>query len=175
LEAYFKFTQATYILQHIAENNDKDFQKWFEIFYDENNDFIIKDKLIELEGNLQRFLESYQNNTGLNLINALVILFLGKTLIKSHSQRFERALQTISKYKISDYEYIIVKIITISKQFSQSNKLLIVAFLHKISKSEDEYLWIAKELGDVSVVLEHYNTKLQEITKRFNNGLRKVG
>jgi len=175
LEAYFKFTQATYILQHIAENNDKDFQKWFEIFYDENNDFISKDKLIELEGNLQRFLESYQNNTGLNLINALVILFLGKTLIKSHSQRFERALQTISKYKDADYDYIIDQILYISKQFSQTNKMIIVAFLQKITKSEEEFLRIAKELGDVSVVLEHYNTKLQEITKRFNNGLRKVG
>ncbi len=175
LEAYFKFTQATYILQHIAENNDKDFQKWFEIFYDENNDFINKDKLIELEGNLQRFLESYQNNTGLNLINALVILFLGKTLIKSHSQRFERALQTILKYKDTDYDYIIDQILYITKQFSQANKMIIVAFLQKITKSEEEFLRIAKELGDISVVLEHYNTKLQVITKRFNNGLRKVG
>ncbi len=39
LEAYFKFTEATYILQHIAENNNKDITKWFEVFYDENNNF----------------------------------------------------------------------------------------------------------------------------------------
>ncbi|MBN2893042.1 MAG: RecQ family ATP-dependent DNA helicase [Bacteroidales bacterium] len=175
LEAYFKFTQATYILQHIAENNDKDFEKWFEIFYDKNNDFINRDKLIELEGNLLRFLESYQNNTGLNLINALVILFLDKSLIKSHSERFENALQTISNYNERDYDYIIDQILNISKQFSEQNKMKIVNFLYKISKSEEEFLFIAKELGDISVLLEHYNTKLKIITKRFENGLRKVG
>lgn len=175
LEAYFKFTQATYILQHIAENNDKDFEKWFEIFYDKNNDFINRDKLIELEGNLLRFLESYQNNTGLNLINALVILFLDKSLIKSHSERFENALQTISNYNEPDYDYIIDQILNISKQFSEENKMKIVNFLYKISKSEKEFLFIAKELGDISVLLEHYNSKLKIITKRFTNGLREVG
>ena len=175
LEAYFKFTQATYVLQHIAENNDKDFKRWFEIFYDKNKDFIGTDKLVELEGNLLRFLESYQNNTGLNLINALVILFLDKSLIKSHSERFENALQTISTYNEKDYDYIIDQILNISKQFSEHNKMKIVNFLYKISKSEEEYLFIAKELGDISVLLEHYNSKLKIITKRFTNGLREVG
>lgn len=175
LEAYFKFTQATYVLQHIAENNDKDFEKWFEIFYDKNNDFVSSDKLVELEGNLLRFLESYQNNTGLNLINALVILFLDKSLIKSHSERFENALQTISKYSVRDYDYIIDQILNISKQFNEHNKMKIVNFLYKISKSEEEFLYIAKELGDISVLLEHYNSKLKVITKRFTNGLREVG
>jgi len=175
LEAYFKFTQVTYILQHIAENNDKDFEKWFEIFYDKNNNFVNKEKLIELEGNLLRFLESYQNNTGLNLINALAILFLGKPLIPSHSQKFESALKTISKYKDADYDYIIDQILNISKQFTEQNKMVIVKYLYLISKSEEEFLFIAKELGDISILLEHYNTKLTEITKRFNNGLRKVG
>ena len=175
LEAYFKFTQATYILQHIAENNDKDFEKWFEIFYDKNYNFVTKDKLIELEGNLQRFLESYQNNTGLNLINALVILFLNKSLIAGHSERFEKALQTISKYPDRNYDYIIDQILSISKQFTQNNKAKIISFLSKITKSEEEFLHIAKELGDISILLEHYNKKLNIITKRFNNGLRKVG
>ena len=32
LENYFKFTQKSYVLQHIAEN-PKDFEKWFEVFY----------------------------------------------------------------------------------------------------------------------------------------------
>ena len=175
LEAYFKFTQATYILQHIAENNDRDFVKWFEIFYDENNNFVTKDKLIELEGNLQRFLESYQNNTGLNLINTLVILFLNKSLIVGHYERFEKALQTISKYPDRNYDYIIERILYISKQFTQNNKAKIISFLSKITKSEEEFLHIAKELGDISILLKHYNRKLNTITKRFNNGLRKVG
>jgi ATP-dependent DNA helicase RecQ len=175
LEAYFKFTQATYVLQHIAENNDKDFEKWFEIFYDENNHFVSKDKLIELEGNLQRFLESYQNNTGLNLVNALVVLFLGKSLIASHSERFERSLKTISKYDSKTYDYIIDQILHISKQFSEQSRMNVVKYLYQICKSEEEYLFIAKELGDISIVLEHYNSKLKEITKRFNNGLRQAG
>ena len=175
LEAYFKFTQATYILQHIAENNDKDFEKWFEVFYDKNNDFVNRDRLVELEGNLLRFLESYQNNTGLNLINALVMMLLGKALLKSHTERFESALQTISTYQTRHYDYIIDQILHIAKGFSQTNKMIIVNFLYKISKSEEESLFIAKELGDFNVLLDHYNLRLKIITKRFSNGLRKIG
>ena len=174
LEAYFKFTQATYVLQHIAENNDKDFEKWFEVFYDKNHDFIIQNRLVELEGNLQRFLESYRHNTGLNLINGLVILFLDKPLLKSHTERFEKALNTISTYSIKEYDYIIGQILNISKQFSQQNKRRITNFLSKICKSEEEFLFIVKELGDVLTLVEHYNSKLKVITKKIENGFRKI-
>jgi len=174
LEAYFKFTKATYILQHIAENNDKDFEKWFEVFYDENNNFITKDKLIGLEGNLQRFLESYQNNTGLNLINALVILFLNKSLVIGQSERFTRALEIISKYSEKDYNYIIDQILKISKQFTQNNKEKIMSFLSKIIKSEEERIYVAKELNNKHILLECYNKKLKRIIKKINNEIRKV-
>jgi len=175
LEAYFKFTQATYVLQHIAENNDKDFEKWFEIFYDKKNDFVSRDKLIELEGNISRFLESHQNNTGLNLINAIVTLFLDKSLIKSDSERLLKALQTISTYNERNYDYITDQILNISKQFSEQNKIKIVNFLYKICNTEKDKLKYAKELGDTETILDHYNKRLKSINKNIEYGFRKIG
>ena len=122
LEAYFKFTEATYILQHIAEHNNKDHNKWFEVFYDMNNEFISKDALIDLHGNLQRFLESYQMNTGLNLINGLTVLLLNKELNSSDESRFSKAFKTIGIYEGQDYDYILDQIRGLMKSLESNGK-----------------------------------------------------
>jgi ATP-dependent DNA helicase RecQ len=102
-------------------------------------------------------------------------MFQGKELLKGHIERFEKALATISNYTIKEYDYIIDQILNISKQFTQQNKMRIVGFLHKICKSEEEFLLIAKELGDVQTIIDHYNSKLKVINKRIEDGFRKIG
>ena len=175
LEAYFKFTEATYILQHIAENNNKDISKWFEVFYDENNNFINKDSLFDLKGNLQRFLESFQTNTGLNLINGLTNLLLEESFNKIEEQRFSKSFDTISNYEESKFDYIIDQILEISKSINQKGKIILLKFLYKFSKSEDEKLRFAKELGDTETILIHYNNRLKSINKNIEYGFRKIG
>lgn len=175
LEAYFKFTEATYILQHIAENNNKDIIKWFEVFYDENDNFINKDSLIDLKGNLQRFLESFQSNTGLNLINGLTNLLLSESFNKIEQQRFSKSFDTISNYEDSTFDFIIDHILEISKRIDQKGKIVLLKFLYKFSKTEDEKLRFAKELGDTKTILIHYNNRLKSINKNIENGFRKIG
>lgn len=175
LEAYFKFTEATYILQHIAENNNKDIPKWFKVFYDENNNFINKDSLIDLKGNLQRFLESFQSNTGLNLINGLTNLLLEESLNKIEEQRFTKSFDTISNYEESIFDYIIDQILEVSKKFDQKGKIILLQFLYKFNKSEEEKLRFAKELGDTETLLLHYNNRLKSINKNIEHGFRKIG
>jgi ATP-dependent DNA helicase RecQ len=175
LEAYFKFTEATYVLQHIAENNNKDISKWFEVFYDENNNFINKDSIIDLKGNLQRFLESFQSNTGLNLINGLTNLLLEESLNKIEEQRFTKSFDTISNYEESIFDYIIDHIIEVSKKLDQKGKIMLLQFLYKFSKSEEDKIRFAKELGDTETLLLHYNNRLKIINKNIEYGFRKIG
>ncbi len=95
LDSYFKFTDTTFILQHITEKPN-DFHKWFDVFYikEPTNEFdeqgnpifvniyipeIIdkghqKQEYEKLRDGISRFLESSQNNIGLN--------FLGSRLVK---------------------------------------------------------------------------------------------
>ena len=175
LEAYFKFTEATYILQHIAENNNKDISKWFEVFYDENNNFIKQDSLIDLKGNLQRFLESFQSNTGLNLINGLTKLLLDESFNNISEQRFSKSFDTISNYEESKFDYIVNQILEISKRINQKGKIILLKFLYKFSKTEEEKLRFAKELGDTETMLIHYNNRLKSINKNIEYGFRKIG
>jgi len=175
LEAYFKFTEATYILQHIAENNNKDISKWFEVFYDENKNFINKDSLIDLKGNLQRFLESFQSNTGLNLINGLTNLLLEGSFNKIEEQRFSKSFDTISNYEDSKFDYVIDQILEIAKRIDQKGKIILLKFLYKYSKTDEEKLRIAKELGDTETILIHYNNRLKSINKNIEYGFQKIG
>jgi len=175
LEAYFKFTEATYILQHIAENNNKDISKWFEVFYDENNNFVNQDLLIDLKGNLQRFLESFQSNTGLNLINGLTILLLEESFNKVEANRFTKSFDTISNYEESKFDYVIDQVLEVSKKLNQKGKIVLLKFLYKFSKTEEEKLRFAKELGDTETMLIHYNDRLKIIIKNIEYGFRKIG
>ncbi|AHM63230.1 hypothetical protein D770_24925 [Flammeovirgaceae bacterium 311] len=176
LEAYFKFTQATYVLQHIAENNNKDFEKWFSVFYDQKKDLINEQALRDLEGNLQRFLESYQTNTGLYLINGLTIILQEKFLSQTQENRFAKAFETISNYPDPDYDFIIDQILGLSdKHLSQFGKRFILKYLYKYCKTEEEKLAFAKKLGDLETVVAHYNERLETINLRIRNGFRKVG
>ena len=175
LEAYFKFTEATYILQHIAENNNKDLTKWFEVLYDENNNFLNKDSLIDLKGNLQRFLESFQSNTGLNLINGLTILLLEESLNKIEENRFSKSFDTISNYEELEFDYVIDQILEVSKKLNHKGKIILLKFLYKFSKTEEEKLRFAKELGDTKTLLINYNKRLKSINKNIEYGFRKIG
>lgn len=175
IEAYFKFTEATYILQHIAENNNKDILNWFEVFYDINNNFINRDSLLDLKGNLQRFLESYQSNTGLNIINGLTCLLLEEAFSTIDEHRFSKSFDTISKYEDSKFDAFIDQILGVTKRINKDGKNILLKYLYKYCKSDDEKFRFAKELGDLEIVLIHYSKKLKNINKNIEYGFRKNG
>jgi ATP-dependent DNA helicase RecQ len=175
LEAYFKFTNATYILQHIAENNNKDIEKWFEVFYDENKNFIKKNSIIDLKGNLQRFLESYQSNTGLNLVNGLTTLILEDSFDEIQENRFSQSFEAIFKFEESKFDFVIDRIIELSKRMKQKEKIKLLNFLYRYSKSEEDRIRLAKEFGDSKTLLIDYNNRLKNITRNIEYGFRKIG
>lgn len=182
LENYFKFTQTSFILQHIAENANET-KKWFEVFYkiEDNkntNEFISKRQQESLRDNLSRFLESYMYNTGLDLISGLLRLLLNDYENIDGKERLESSLERIAKYNEEEVEFIITNILIIGKHFDKKNKNLIAKSLYKYFNTKKILIKIYKELEDnytLTLILEQTNLKLKNINKRIADGFRKVG
>jgi ATP-dependent DNA helicase RecQ len=180
LENYFKFTQKSYLLQHIAEN-PKDFEKWFEVFYqiDKNivtNTFITRRQQESLRDNLSRFLESYMHNTGLDLISGLVRLLLDDYGNSDGRDRLETSLEQIHHYESADKEFIVEQILKIGQELSNKNKSYLAESLYKFFNSQEFLLRISKSLGDsfsMATLVEQANNRLKTINEKIYGGLAK--
>jgi len=182
LENYFKFSEKSYVLQHIAEN-PKDFEKWVEVFYQEDENihtakFITKKQQESLRSNLSRFLESYMHNTGLDLISGLVRLLLDDYGNADGRDRLETSLEQIQHYESVDKEFIIEQILKIGQELSNNNKSYLAESLYKSFNSQEFLLRISKSLGDsfsMATLVEQANKRLKTINEKIYGGFRKVG
>ena len=182
LENYFKFNQSSYILQHIAKN-PKDCKRWFEVFYqvDEN---IVTDKFLTarqreaLRDNLSRFLESYMYNPGLDLISGLLRLWIDDYDNVDGKKRFESSLEEIQHFEEDQINFILTQILRIGKELTNKNKNFLAESLYKFFNNESFLHRIQKELGDtfsMAAIIENANKKLKTINERIYGGLRKTG
>ena len=111
IENYFKFSEATYVLQHVAEN-PIDHSKWFEVFCQIENhnltdSFITRRQQESLRDNLSRFLESYRNNTGLDLISGLLRLMLDDFDNADGANRLRSSLSYVKSLENDAKKYIL--------------------------------------------------------------------
>ena len=182
LENYFKFSEKSYVLQHIAEN-PKDFGKWFEVFYQEDENihsskFITRKQQESLRSNLSRFLESYMHNTGLDLISGLVRLLLDDYGNSDGRDRLETSLEQIQHYESANKEFIVEQILKIGQELSNNNKSYLAESLYKFFNSQEFLLRISKSLGDsfsMATLVEQANNRLKTINEKIYGGFRKVG
>lgn len=100
LEGYFRFSEETITFEYIAYH-PTDFGRWFDVLYELNQEKtertspITKDAAIANLASLQRFLESFQNNTGLNYIDGLLQLLTKDSLTDHDLDRMRRSLKTV--------------------------------------------------------------------------------
>ncbi|GAB6283437.1 MAG: hypothetical protein STSR0008_22040 [Ignavibacterium sp.] len=182
LENYFKFTESSFILQHIA-NNPNDFEKWFEVFYQiknntVSNELITKRQQESLRDNLSRFLESYMYNTGLDLVSGLLRLLLDDFDNIDGKNRFESSVGQIKKYSEENIELIISNILNVGKSLNNKNKNNLARTLHKFFPSTQMLHKIYKQLEDehsLTIILDISNKELRKINKRISDGFRKTG
>lgn len=182
LENYFKFTQSSFVLQHVAEN-PKDFVKWFEVFY-QIDDNVVSAKIITrrqqetLRDNLSRFLESYMYNTGLDFVSGVIRLLLDEYSNTDGKARMESSLVQIAHWDKDEVDYIIERLLRIGKAMDNKNKSLLAESLYKYFNNETFLLRITKELGDsysMSTIIELATRKLTTINEKIYGGFRKVG
>lgn len=169
--AYFDVNEITFLLQHISEHPN-DFQKWFDVFVKRNQKFeilgyILKDKkeTENLKLKLQRFLESYKNNTGLNFISGIVRLFLNEFADQDGRTRFEQALENIKEhFEESEIEEIIEKTLEIGVLLDTVGRFNLSSSILKYFPEFSQNLYDA--LGDtksLDFILQLQTNRLQNI------------
>ena len=181
IENYFKFSEATYILQHIAEN-PMNYGKWFEVFYQLEENKLI-DKFItvrqqeSLRDNLSRFLESYMGNIGLDLISGLVRLMLDDFENADGANRLHRSLNRIRLFEEQAKEQILEGILWIGCHLKESQKTILSQELARIFDSTTELKTIYNALGSdyiLNTLIGHYSGRLDNINQKLYEELREI-
>jgi ATP-dependent DNA helicase RecQ len=174
IDTYFKFTETTFIIQHIAEN-PKEFEKWFELFYNKGK-IINKKELETLKDSLSRFLESYRSNIGLNLISGFIRLFLDDYQDTDGKPRLENAISQFKDlFSIKEQDLIIEKMINLGLYLSEDSKYELAKSITKFYPEKLEFLAekfnIMYLLGDV---LTDKLKSLKATNQRFYEQLAKI-
>lgn len=164
IESYFKFTEDTYVLEHISQN-PKDYERWFQIFFDEEGNIKNTSQLQDSIYSLTRFLESFRYNIGLNYISGLLRLVLGNFDSVDGRERFKNSLSEIVNFKESEKEEILAKTLEISKLIKAEDKENLSYFLCRYFN--DKKIEIYKNLED--------NTSLNLILKEKIENLKNIG
>lgn len=171
--SYFEVSEITFILQHISEN-PLEFSKWFNVFRnrDGNNlldGYMVNDRqaVESLKYKLQRFLESYKTNIGLNFISGLVRLCLNEFDDADGKMRFISSLYSIKeKFKESDVDLIINNLLEIGVLLSIEKKLILSESVLEIFNNYS--LLVYEKLGDdfsLNILIKSKTNILKSINK----------
>ena len=194
LDNYFRFTDTTFLFQHIAEH-PLDYMEWFEVFYlvkqdDEDKDKEYKIFIPEIEDEekriaefeklrdgLSRFLESYRNNIGLNMISGLVRLFLDDYEDTDGRNRMEGALSAIVDiFKEGEQLEIIDNLLRLGNYLTINNKenlcLSIVEYYPEELERIADYYGLFYLLDDT--ISEKVN-RLKQLNQMLYGELEQIG
>ena len=103
MEAFFRLGVVADKLGIVADE-PQEYRHWFKIL---NVDTIKKEKIGNILMGLNRFLESYQNNVGLNFISGLLNMINDHFDGTNGKDRLLRSLGTIETFKESDRVFIV--------------------------------------------------------------------
>ncbi|MDR0866133.1 MAG: DEAD/DEAH box helicase [Candidatus Symbiothrix sp.] len=192
IDNYFKFTESTFVLQHISEN-PKDYEKWFEaltiVERDAFNDIKSqtylpkiqdanerKEKFESLRDGISRFLESYGHNVGLNFLSGLVRLFLDQYQDSDGIERFENALENIIQiYTSEEQEDILNRLFEIGINLDENSKYDLCMSVTKFYPQKLEYLADYYDLAYLlNDVYEQKISKLKTINSRLYEQLAEI-
>lgn len=106
MEAYFRLDDISDLLGTIAEQ-PRDVEAWFEVLDSER--IKKKEKLPGIIMNLNRFLESFQANVGLNYISGVLYLIDRHFDDPNGRERLLSALDVIKTFKDEDKRYVLIE------------------------------------------------------------------
>jgi ATP-dependent DNA helicase RecQ len=192
LENYFKFNESSFVLQHISENSF-DFLKWFEVFYClktvnqtqfRTNEIIDSVELKKLQDNLSRFLESYDNNIGLNFVSGLVRLMNDDFENSDGKRRLSMSIDSILKENwifngLNIKEQILSETckIVASSNIKKRNTLSSF-FIEKLGEDFEALIIINEYLEDElssTFLVKNYTNRIKLINKKINEQFERIG
>ena len=100
MEAYFRLDDVSDILGEIADQ-PREVKEWFKVL---NVERIRDNKVSDIIMNLNRFLESYQNNVGLNFVSGILNLIDHHFDSPDGRIRLLSALKAIKAFSVEDYD-----------------------------------------------------------------------
>lgn len=167
LETMFKFSEVSYSLDEIAES-PADIEKWFSIFYmspdTDGNEIITIENLQGIKSSLSRFLESYQFNTGLNLVSGLIRLMLGDFNNTDGKPRMLSALKQIIEMNECKKNEVLSKLLKIGRKLKKPAKNELGAVLAYFFNGKEEDIYEALEDDTtLTVILNNANQRLMKI------------
>lgn len=193
LDNYFRITESTFVLQHIAENPNE-YTYWFDALLirernPQNNEVEIKGSIHSIQNaddrrkrfealrdGISRFLESYPRNPGLNFLSGITRLFLGQYQDTDGINRFEDMLIQIRDTDLAKYQSQITdRLLEIAVSLDESGKKEIYQSMVKFfpQLAED----IARRFDMPSLLKEHYQKrlfKLQQLNTKLNEHLQRI-
>jgi ATP-dependent DNA helicase RecQ len=191
LENYFKFNESSFVLQHISENSF-DFLKWFEVFYClktvnqtqfRTNEIIDSVELKKLQDNLSRFLESYDNNIGLNFVSGLVRLMNDDFENSDGKRRLSMSIDSILKENwifngLNIKEQILSETckIVASSNIKKRNTLSSF-FIEKLGEDFEALIIINEYLEDElssTFLVKNYTNRIKLINKKINEQFERI-
>jgi ATP-dependent DNA helicase RecQ len=172
IENIFRITETTFTLDHIVES-PRDYGKWFDLFYEikegYRHRFHDKQEVIRIQGTLIRYLESFRNNTGLNVISGLVRLLLDDYLDTDGRPRFELGLSQIAEYDLADRIKILNELLAFSGILRDMGKEYLGEALCNAFPGNEETIY--RSLGDstsANLIIGATTAKLSTIIKRYH-------
>jgi hypothetical protein CLOST_1256 len=185
LDSYFVFNDVTAILQTIGEK-PFEYEQWFKVFYYQestneikegnyvSNDIFIpaikdnrlkNEKYRNLQDAVSRFLESYQNNVGLNFISGLIRLALDDFNNLDGESRFKRAFESIKNdeksFSAEHQNIILEKLVDLGSYFKTEQKEILCDVIKEYYPEKLEFF--AEKFDLPYLLYDNYRQKLQQI------------
>lgn len=152
IDSYFIFSEKTFILQHIAENPN-DYRKWFDVLTNDGH-HLNKTEFERLRDSISRYLESYRNNLGLNIVSGYARLALGEYKDSDGKDRFESGFSSIKeKFSTEMVTDLLSRLKQLAKNLSEEQKTdlttSISRFYPEVLEEFAEYYDLAYLLNDI--------------------------
>lgn len=127
IENYFRFSDKTLMFDQVAYSPTQ-YSLWFELLYEYHDKErkhripITKDSVESLLPALQRYLESYRYNCGLNYLSGMLRLLSGKFNDSDGRPRLEDAFHSMGNLSEEDLNYIIAETLRIGKSATKEGR-----------------------------------------------------
>ncbi|WMJ22923.1 RecQ family ATP-dependent DNA helicase [Paludicola sp. MB14-C6] len=165
---YFKFDDKAILLDQITYNPN-DYNLWFDLFYKTKEAHNISqakhlETMADIEKllpTMQRYLESYRYNTGLNYVSGMLRLICDKFNDTDGFSRFSDAFNEIESYDEDSFNDIFEKTLTIGSIASDKNKDVLGEFLS--NRYPDKAIQVYTSLNDNGSLLVELNNTLDRI------------
>jgi ATP-dependent DNA helicase RecQ len=180
LESYFKFNESSYVLQYISENG-LEFKRWFEVFQrldgkqSRTDEVISLSEVLSLQSNLNRFLESYAANIGLNFISGIVRLLNDDFEDSDGRIRIQSSIDYIKSsnhFSSEDVTEIVKQSCNIIRTFNMKHRNVFSEFLIHNFDSNNNLLFIINEILEdefsTQFLIQSANYKLTSLNNQIH-------